>query len=207
MNQRQKKKQKQIENKKLIDKYPFLLPRNRWTGKVPKDYNYSHTELDAMPKGWRKAFGLLICEDIKNALIKEDFLYDYRIMDIKEKYGTLRWYDGGSSQEIYDIIANYEYISGYICIECGKFNVDMFDDGWISPYCDKCFLNHRNIVNRNIEKFGGKPQKTDINEFRCEHTPFNVKRTVQSFDKNGEIKRQVDCTDILMRMQIKGYCY
>lgn len=44
-------------NKQLVEKYPFLLPRNRWTGKVQEDYDYSYTELDGMPDGWRKAFG------------------------------------------------------------------------------------------------------------------------------------------------------
>ena len=46
------------KNKALVDDFPFLLPRNRWTGKVPDDYDYSYTELDAMPEGWRTAFGL-----------------------------------------------------------------------------------------------------------------------------------------------------
>lgn len=40
-----------IANKKLIKEYPFLLPRNRWTGEVCSDYNYEYTELDAMPEG------------------------------------------------------------------------------------------------------------------------------------------------------------
>lgn len=44
-------------NQKLIERFPFLMPRNRWTGKVPEDYDYSYTELDSMPDGWRKAFG------------------------------------------------------------------------------------------------------------------------------------------------------
>ena len=44
-------------NQKLIERFPFLIPRNRWTGKIPEDYDYSYTELDSMPDGWRKAFG------------------------------------------------------------------------------------------------------------------------------------------------------
>ena len=35
-------------NQKLIERFPFLMPRNRWTGKVPEDYDYSYTELDSM---------------------------------------------------------------------------------------------------------------------------------------------------------------
>ena len=52
-------------NQKLIERFPFLIPRNRWTGKVPEDYDYSYTELDSMPDGWRKAFGEQMCEDIR----------------------------------------------------------------------------------------------------------------------------------------------
>ena len=36
-------------NQKLIERFPFLIPRNRWTGKIPEDYDYSYTELDSMP--------------------------------------------------------------------------------------------------------------------------------------------------------------
>ena len=39
-------------NQKLIERFPFLMPRNRWTGKVPEDYDYSYTELDSMAKGF-----------------------------------------------------------------------------------------------------------------------------------------------------------
>ena len=57
-------------NKQLVEKYPFLLPRNRWTGNVPADYDYSYTELDAMPDGWRKAFGEQMGQEIAEELEK-----------------------------------------------------------------------------------------------------------------------------------------
>ena len=53
------------ENKELIKRYPFLLPRNRWTGEVAEDYDYHYTELDGMPDGWRIAFGKQMCEEIR----------------------------------------------------------------------------------------------------------------------------------------------
>ena len=105
-----------MNNKELIKRYPFLLPRNRWTGEIPEDYDYSYTELDAMPDGWRNAFGERMCQEIRNALIEEDYLNEYRISQIKEKYGTLRWYDFGATRKVYDIISKYGYISGFICI-------------------------------------------------------------------------------------------
>lgn len=39
------------KNKKLVKKYPFLLPRNVWTGEVSEDYDYSYTQADALPSG------------------------------------------------------------------------------------------------------------------------------------------------------------
>ena len=38
-------------NKLMIKEFPFLLPRNRWTGLVDDDYDYSYNELEAMPEG------------------------------------------------------------------------------------------------------------------------------------------------------------
>lgn len=60
MNKRIKKKQIKMNNKKLCKRYPFLIPRNRWTDKLMWDKTdkyfmpYSYTELDAMPDGWRR---------------------------------------------------------------------------------------------------------------------------------------------------------
>lgn len=95
-----------------------------------------YTELDAMPIGWRKSFGIQMCKEIKKSLKKSKLLYSYRIMQIKEKWGGLRWYDGSSTDEIIDIIHKYEYISYYTCIQCGK-PAHYISSGWISPYCEE----------------------------------------------------------------------
>lgn len=47
----------------------------------------SYTELDAMPDGWRKVFGIQMCKEIKQELKKYNYLYKYRITQIKEKFG------------------------------------------------------------------------------------------------------------------------
>lgn len=142
------------ENKALIKEYPFLLPRNRWTGKVTEDYDYSWTELDAMPDGWRKAFGIKMCKEIKEAL--GDYIDKYRIMQIKEKYGGLRWYDSGAPRGVYDIISKYEKLSNYICILCGA-PATKVSLGWISPFCDDCVVNNQryeDIDNEMLKEIG-----------------------------------------------------
>lgn len=97
----------------------------------------TYTELNSMPIGWRKAFGIQMCKEIKQALKKHNYLYNYRIMQIKEKYGSLRWYDTGAPEEIQTIINKYEDISYHTCISCGK-PAKYLSTGWICPYCEKC---------------------------------------------------------------------
>ena len=146
-------KRKIKENKKLVERYPFLLPRNRWTGKVSEDYDYHYTELDAMPDGWRKAFGVQMCEDIREELIKADYLDKYRITDIKEKYGSLRWYDfGGTEKMMREIIPKYTRLSKYTCIHCGK-PATKISLGWISPWCDDCAAAINGEDYQNINSF------------------------------------------------------
>ena len=95
----------------------------------------THTELDAMPKGWRKSFGKQMCKEIKESLKKDKMLYKYRITQIKEKYGTLHWYSSYNTNEVNDIIHKYEYISWHTCIDCGK-PAHYITNGWICPYCE-----------------------------------------------------------------------
>ena len=176
----------------LCIRFPFLYPRNRFTGKhytnwklgslrqkhaekayvyvgefgntenpyrrvvkdkkearITKFYEFlenligifhiipTYTELDALDEGWRNAFGIQICKELKRALLQDGgrkLLHKYRITDIKEKYGALCWYDYGGTEETNKIIAKYEYISWHTCIKCGR-TADYFTKGWVEPYC------------------------------------------------------------------------
>lgn len=103
-------------NRELLKKYPWLEPRNDWSGKKitqcagsdgeegfwPGDpqkhpeYDYEYTLLDDMPDGWRIAFGDEMVERIHQELVRHNYVDNYMIVQIKEKFGTLRWYDNGS---------------------------------------------------------------------------------------------------------------
>ena len=137
-----------ILNKSLIEKYPWLYPHYEWSGEKVKDFDYTWTELDAMPNGWREAFGELLCEEIQEELEKYNFVNEYSIAQIKEKFGGLRWYDNGvpSKCKIHEIIENYSVCSEYICISCGELDVPYTEDGWITPVCKKC-IKKMNIKN------------------------------------------------------------
>jgi len=130
-----------MNNKELCNKYPWLYPRNRLTDKEIEGYDYSWTELDAMPEGWRAAFGEQMCEEIQKVLEKVNYVDKYRILQIKEKWGYLHWYSGGIPVEIKDeyqaIIKKYEKLSKKTCLKCGV-PATKISTGWISPWCDKC---------------------------------------------------------------------
>jgi hypothetical protein len=146
-------KEIQEYNKALIDKYPFLLPRNRWTGKVVEDYDYDYTELDEMPDGWRIRFGAEMVEEISQELKKYNFENEYRIMQIKEKWGGLRWYDNGypRASKIDLIIYKYEDLSYKTCIICGKPAIYQ-TTGWVSPYCADCVeKTHDHYISLPVE--------------------------------------------------------
>ena len=132
----------QNQNKELCDRYPFLIPWNRFSGELcvdDPDFDWSFTELDDMPDGWRKALGIEMCEEIRNELIRTGDLYRWRIFQLKEKYASLRLYDNGHPKDsrIPDIISKYEQISERTCIVCGK-PATRITTGWICPYCDDC---------------------------------------------------------------------
>ena len=124
-------------NKEMIDSFPFLLPHNRWTHKAVENFDYSYNELFGMCKGWLIAFGYEMCCELKEALIKANFLDNYVITDIKEKYGTLRWYDNGCTEEMLEIISKYSSISAKVCQCCGA-PATYETKGWIGYYCERC---------------------------------------------------------------------
>ena len=129
-----------MRNKKLIKKYPFLLPRSCWTGKVPKDYDYTYTEYGCLSKGWKTGFGKFLLEDLKNACVKTNFLDKLFIMQWKEKYGSMRLYINGAPEEVHEVIRKYEFISEYICYQCGSPHACVVNDyGWYLPMCKHCW--------------------------------------------------------------------
>lgn len=121
----------------------------------------TYNELDAMDEGWMRAFGIDICKDVRKCLIKNGgfkLLFKYRITQIKEKFGGLRWYDAGCPRELYDVIGKYENISFHTCICCGK-PAKYITSGWICPYCEDCISD------------SGKEGATIIDENGKEHSP------------------------------------
>jgi len=65
-----------------------------------------------------------------------------RVMQVKEKFGTLRIYVDNAPQEIYDEIDKAERTSSIVCEECGYKNPHKVSTslvlGWYRTLCQRC---------------------------------------------------------------------
>lgn len=97
--------------------------------------------------GW---YGCIAPDGWKDIVLKADNMLahidpDYKIMQIKEKFGTLRYYFG-SNLEYYSVEHDImhaievwaEQRSANTCEVCGKFGELRTDRYWIVTLCDDC---------------------------------------------------------------------
>lgn len=165
-------------NKDLIAEFPYLQPRNVWTGQVPEDYDYSYIRGDCeIPEGWKNLF-MQLCRDIKQPLIDANYLNKFMFSQIKEKYGTLRAYCFGAPEAVHNIINKYEHISQYVCQKCGK-PARWVTTGWIASYCDDC-VGDSKCYSENIE--------------------FNPTLKIECTGKNGAYMTEIDCSSEWYRL-------
>lgn len=93
--------------------------------------------------GWEPILRDLF-EEIRQILYEEGVPQgDYEIVQIKEKFGSLRVYDAGvrtdaAAERIWDAISRAEDRSCKTCEFCGKPGRER-NTGWIFTLCDKCY--------------------------------------------------------------------
>lgn len=175
------------ENKALIERMPYLMPRNVFTDEVVDNYDYEYIRGEyELPDGWLRLF-LQMCEDIREPLIKADHLSSFRFSQIKEKWGRMECYNFGAPQTVHDIIDDYRYVSKFICCVCGKPATKQ-TCCWVESYCDNCFK--------------GSTQQDDFVEIE-----FNPIRTFKTYPRENDYKPvtvERDYSDIWKRYLENG---
>ena len=200
MNKRQKKKQLKMRNKKLIKLHPYLRPRSVWTGKVVKGYDYTWTEYDCLGEGWKAGFGKFLLKDLREACLKTNFLNKLQFSDIKEKYGSLRMYNFGAPQEVHDVIRKYEFISQYICFQCGSPESTIVNDyGWYWPMCKYCW--DKNNKRREREGYSVIRPWEEVADLDDVGLPNEYKYT--TFSKDGNVTTTVDISETANKIRKK----
>ena len=105
--------------------------------------------LEQLPDGWRIAFGNQLVDDIIALVKKHNFENEYEVLQIKEKFGGLGWYEGRVPPEMYiehcNLMHDYEHMSYRTCVVCGnaaEAPKGMYDQ----PICDECRDNLKRSV-------------------------------------------------------------
>ena len=90
-------------------------------------------------KGWSKIIDSLY----DNLPIPKDI----QVYQVKEKFGGLRFYISGATEEQYAIIDKAEKMSEVTCESCGEDASVKKDGYWLICLCDKCFEEYKNRNN------------------------------------------------------------
>lgn len=117
-------------NRELIAEYPWLD-----IGNEPL------TLLNMLPIGWYDLI-LDMCKEIKKELVKYDLVSKYQVVEAKEKWYGLSWYDGFDDLSpmppaITDIVCKYEMQSREVCMMCGRSKPKD------QLLCDRCMERYR----------------------------------------------------------------
>jgi len=90
--------------------------------------------------GWMKIVSVL-CRDIEKirlTLPKKDAKEIY-VKQVKEKFGSLRFYIGGGNDVMHNLIWNAENECARTCEDCGKpGEINRNKDGWLRCLCPVC---------------------------------------------------------------------
>ena len=181
-----------FKNRKLVKKYPFLLPRYNGMDK-PKNYHYQWTSLDAMNAGWRKAFGKMMLDDIMEACERDEIdpnsIY---VINCKEKWGQLRFELSNMGHNLQYVLDAYEQVSANVCWKCGKIDVPITDFGWIIPECQNCYVKDHKSAKKYEEMLMRRT------EDECRIPDYY---TVHRFSHNGSQYVNIDLTWITNRLR------
>ena len=119
----------------LCQKFPNLYrDRNKHPVESPMHWGFECGD------GWFKLIYDL-SEELEAEILKlpESERENYCASQVKEKYGTLRFYMTKDTPKMREIIIKYENISAETCERCGSSGTTRGQD-WYVTLCDSCFM-------------------------------------------------------------------
>jgi len=113
-------------------------------------------KMKPLPKRWYKKFKFIqcglecgegwnqmlyeLCTKIQQYITDTPLQSNFRVTQIKEKFGTLRFYCSGTTETIEHLIDQYEIKSSITCENCGQPGKTVCIDGWYSTLCKMCIF-------------------------------------------------------------------
>ena len=97
--------------------------------------------------GW---FALIdnLCSGIQFYVDHNDNVEQVEVLQVKEKFGTLRFYISGGNDFIEGMVEMAEAISGSMCELCGSPDNITRTEGYIRTLCGKCMKENNESNNR-----------------------------------------------------------
>lgn len=103
--------------------------------KHPRIFAGKEPSWSDLPEGWYRLLDAL-CTAIESSMT-EDQLRDFRVTQVKEKFGGLRFYYCGGTDLTEGLVDSAEDRSEKICMECGEPGKRRFG-GCVVTMCDFC---------------------------------------------------------------------
>ena len=94
------------------------------------------------PVGWTRL--VFNCSREIHRLIKKnrEMYRGFEVVQIKEKFGGLRYYTTFTDDKVSSIINKYERISLHTCMDCGSKHAQSYNGGWVVTLCKRCLKNY-----------------------------------------------------------------
>lgn len=89
--------------------------------------------------GWYNLLDKLFSDIVK--ICDEKNIEIPKVTQIKEKFGSLRFYVGATTEEIHQLIGEAEAESYVTCEVCGSPGSIVKNHGWIMVRCETCLNN------------------------------------------------------------------
>lgn len=111
-----------------------------------------HKICSEIPIGWIKSIANHMADEITNKIEELGIWDDYCILQVKEKFGYLRYYAAPRVPEIEEIVNKYIEKSKYICTQCGALATRVITNGWHEPLCISCTKAYAGKKNKTVDE-------------------------------------------------------
>ena len=128
----------ELENQ-LSKDFPFMVAKSVWDDEVCLDDDGNEYGFPCeCGDGWYQLLHNL-CQEITDYYNEKGAdTSKIHILQIKEKFGELRFYHNGLIEGSEDIIDKYTDISLQTCMSCGNKGKLRNYGGWLTTLCDSC---------------------------------------------------------------------
>ncbi len=122
---------RQLSEKRILKKYPKIFRQKD----LPMTQTCMCWGIDT-GLGWHWLIDIL-CSYLQWDIDRNGH-QQIEAIQVKEKFGTLRFYTNGADETQQGMISLAEFMSAHICEDCGSTNNVTQTEGWIVTLCPPC---------------------------------------------------------------------